>query len=362
MHHPSSAVEDLITTETENGDILSEQAHEYVCNNGALNTLETLSRAVSAIPSELIPYLCKASLQSLDQSLPIVAPHLLLRNPDDGTSKRPQAVGGVHDMDLSALSCELCTAARPLSTGCTALDLLLGGGIQTDTPAIVEISGAAGAGKTQVVAQLCVTTAMPPSNASSIYASTEGVPPVRRIQSMAESLCRKVGLNDGSESPARRVFIEQIRTSDHLLSWARLRLPYLIRTVCPRVRLVVIDSVAAVYRAEFTDAAARASHLTSLVQALKQALSQQELDGKTVCVCVNQVSQSLDRCTGELDSTVPALGTAWGQHVDTRMFLKRVSGDRRCARILHSSYLPCDGRAAGFRITAGGVVPDEGGS
>ena len=36
-----------------------------------------------------------------------------------------------------------------------------------------------------------------------------------------------------------------------------------------------------------------------------------KIQKKVICVCVNQVSQSIDRLTGDLDATVPSLGVSW---------------------------------------------------
>lgn len=295
-------------------EFLSRRADEYICDHGAKGTLETLSRAVSSLPSALVPHLCRSSLAALDQTLPLSSPHW-------------------------AEDCEA------LGTGCAPLDQLLGGGLVADGGALYEISGPAGAGKTQVAMQVCAAAAR--AGGSAIYACTEGAPPMARLA----ALC-------GSEVAARYVYVERLRTSEHLLQWAGGgRLAYMVRTFTPRVRVIVVDSVAAVYRAEFSDAGARAAHLTALARALRQPCG-------VVVVCINQVSQAPDRVSGELSATIPALGGAWSALVDTRIFITRVrgcggSGGRRCASILSSSYLPSDGRKAYFRITGDGVVQDN---
>lgn len=237
------------------------------------------------------------------------------------------------------------------------MDRLLGGGFPL-TGGILEISGQAGVGKTQLVLQISIMAAAPLQHggiqSSAILAFTEGLPPVSRMHHIDTALCKKFDLPSGSL--LHGVIIETIRSSDELLKWANFRLPYLLRETASR--LVVIDSVAAVYRPDFDDPIARATHLTAMAAAVKHAMT--AVDG--VAVCVNQVSQSREPGSQSLNLTVPALGSAWGRCVATRIFLQRlrVGDDCRFAKVLASSYLPvCEDLGESYRITRNGVVSDD---
>lgn len=242
-----------------------------------------------------------------------------------------------------------------LSTNCPSLDELLGGGIPVGTGGIVEVSGKAGVGKTQLAIQLALMSVAPLVNGGlqsrSIYAFTEGKKAPDRILAMERALCQRFSLEQGSLLSG--ILLENIGSSDELQKWTEHRLPYLMRT-CD-VRVIIVDSVTAVYRLEFGDPLSRANHLVQMVSGLKAAAGR----ANGVCVCVNQVSQAAEG-GGDLSATVPALGAAWGNCVSMRVFLSRM-GSRRFAKVLESSWVPVtEGAGAQYRISAGGVVnPDD---
>lgn len=185
-----------------------------------------------------------------------------------------------------------------------------------------------------------------------VLAFTEGPPPMKRMRQIDAALCASREM--GAGTLLGKVVVEEVRSVDQLLDWARHRLPYLFRKTGATV--VVIDSVAAVYRPEFDDAISRAGHLVALAAALKKAAA----DVGGVCVCINQVSQSVG-FDGGLSKTVPALGAAWANCVDTRVFLRRgrVGGEIRFAKVLHSSFVPSTaGDGAEYRVAEEGIVCD----
>lgn len=316
------------------------KARDVVQDKGVFSVLEDLSLPHSRTDPALHPYLSIAVLNALDVSLPIESLVCLQPIPRD-------------QINVSPLS--LCISNDVLGTGCESLNGLLGGGIPMDAPAIFEVSGAAGAGKTQLMMQLALMCACPVSagglDSQSIYVSTEGTAPLSRFLSLSEHLSSHLSVPHKTQL-AKRVIIETIRTSEDLLNWALWRLPYLLRVT--GARLLIIDSIAALYRPEFDDAMLRANHLARLIRAIRIAL----IPLSAVCVCVNQVSQAVDRFSGNLDKIVPALGASWSGHVSTRIFIARRFGGHREAKILHSSYLPDDGRMATFLVAEEGIIND----
>lgn len=304
---------------------LLQTAHARVTQQGATTVLEELSRAHTTLDAALLPYLAMVAIERLAYPPRIRS-----------LSQTPHSV---------------------LRTGCASLDALVGGGFPLDAPAVFEVSGAAGAGKTQLMIQLALMAPAPCTvgglASSSIYVSTEGKPPISRFHTLSMALPQRLSFACPDPSLAEGVIVEKVRDSDHLLYWASARLPWLLRRTGARV--IIVDSVAALYRPEFHDPVARANHLVQLVRALRTAIA--PVSG--VCICVNQVSQAVDRFSGTLDATVPALGSSWAQLVATRVFLKRTFDKRRVATILHSSYLPNDGRKAYFRVASEGIVSDD---
>ncbi|KAJ8411683.1 hypothetical protein AAFF_G00153210 [Aldrovandia affinis] len=120
------------------------------------------------------------------------------------------------------------------------------------------------------------------------------------------------------------------------------------------VRLVVVDSVAALFRCEFQsdETIERARHLLAFASSLEQ-LSRSFL---APVLCINQVTDIVGnsdpaRCSyGLVDTKVlPALGMAWAHQVLVRLMLRRLagrsetgdsSGDARKLEVVFAPHLP----------------------
>uniref|UniRef100_A0A8C5FNP8 X-ray repair complementing defective repair in Chinese hamster cells 3 n=1 Tax=Gadus morhua TaxID=8049 RepID=A0A8C5FNP8_GADMO len=88
-----------------------------------------------------------------------------------------------------------------------------------------------------------------------------------------------------------------------------------------RVRLLVVDSVAALFRSEFQadQGLERSRHLTAFATALHKLSASYQLP----ILCVNQVGVR----HGPVDSkVVPALGMAWANQVMVRLMVTRLPG------------------------------------
>ncbi|XP_023649053.1 DNA repair protein XRCC3 isoform X3 [Paramormyrops kingsleyae] len=96
-------------------------------------------------------------------------------------------------------------------------------------------------------------------------------------------------------------------------------------------RLVVLDSVAALFRCEFTaeESSERARHLVALASTL-QRLSH---SFNAPVLCINQVTDVVEHCDasqfrcGLVESPVlPALGMAWANQLLVRLMMRRLGG------------------------------------
>ena len=127
------------------------------------------------------------------------------------------------------------------STGSESFDSFLGGGIETQ--ALTEIAGEFGSGKSQLCYTLCVTANMPGKEDNGIiYVDTENSFKAERIYQIAESR----GLD--AEEILNRINICKIYYSTHLEAVIRSLAKYIEQY---RVRLVIIDSIISLHRAEF---------------------------------------------------------------------------------------------------------------
>ncbi|XP_054269329.1 DNA repair protein XRCC3-like [Macrosteles quadrilineatus] len=232
-----------------------------------------------------------------------------------------------------------------LSTGCTALDQLLGGGLVTR--GVTELAGHSGAGKTQLCLQLSLTCQLPQDNgglnAGAVFICTEDRFPSVRLNELIKTFPgarRSKNITFGSN-----IFVEHIADAVELQQCVGTRLPQLLRQ--QRIGLVVVDSVAAIYRADYTHAemVQRARDLRTLARQLHSLANTHHI----AVVCINQVS---DVRRGEHSVTVPALGLAWANLVTCRLQMFRNYEFRRL-QVVFSPQLPqgyCQ-----YKIAAAGV-------
>ncbi|XP_062589034.1 DNA repair protein XRCC3-like [Saccostrea cucullata] len=206
-----------------------------------------------------------------------------------------------------------------LSTGCKQIDEVLRGGILTR--GITEICGESASGKTQFCLQLCLSVQLPQDlgglGAGAAYICTEDAFPSKRLGQMIDYLRRR---SDRHRQIAfgDQIFIEHVPDLESLNMCIHQKLPHLLSG--GNVKLLVIDSVAAVFRSDYElkDMYKRSKHMASLAASLQQLSSKYCLP----VVCVNQVTDSMQ--TG-VKSKVPALGLAWSNQVTSRLSLARTS-------------------------------------
>jgi len=133
-----------------------------------------------------------------------------------------------------------------ITTGSKNLDNLLGGkGVETR--AITEAFGAYGSGKTQLGLTLAVNVQLPPenggSNGKAVFIDTEGTFRPGRIKQIAEA----IGANP--EKVLKNIFVARAFNSDHQILLLD-RISEMVKEGEP-IKLVIVDSLTAHFRAEF---------------------------------------------------------------------------------------------------------------
>jgi len=256
---------------------------------------------------------------------------------------------GLVSAPVPALEYEGRLAERPrLPTGVKAVDELLGGGLEPGS--IYELAGEYGAGKTQICHQLSVMVQVFDSELAGkcLYIDTEGTFSSQRIRAVAARL----GL-DPTEA-LRNVLVSRVETVVALEEAVREQAPKAIEEA--GVRLVVIDSVIALYRAQFRGRewlARRQQRLNYVLDWLKRL---GRAYSPLYLVVTNQVLSS--PMPGLASIKLPAGGNIIA-HASTHRFILRKAGDKHVIQVLDSPYLP-RGAVAEFRITEGGVEDVEG--
>lgn len=172
------------------------------------------------------------------------------------------------------------------------LDAALGGGVPLGR--ITEFAGESGTGKTQFLLALCLAVQLPPPRGPgqhALYISTESGLATRRLAQMLASSPALAGL-DAAHRPSLDNILSTVtpdlESQDHILEY---QVPVLISR--HNIGLLVIDSVAANYRAEFerqgshgSNMAARSAELVRLGALLRDLARRHNL----AVVVANQVA------------------------------------------------------------------------
>lgn len=180
----------------------------------------------------------------------------------------------------------------------TDIDTALEGGIHTGY--ITEIAGESAAGKTQIVLGLLLATQLPAPNGvqrSAIYISTEAPLNTSRLHQILAAHPFYSSLAPNARPSLDRILtipVNDLEAQDHILEF---QLPIAVKRY--NIGLVVIDSVAANYRAEHStknaeDLADRATELAKLGTLLRRIATEDNV----AIVVTNQVSDRFDDPAG----------------------------------------------------------------
>jgi DNA repair protein RadA len=213
-----------------------------------------------------------------------------------------------------------------ITTGSQSFDIFLGGGIETQ--ALTEVAGEFGSGKSQLCYTLCATTNMSNENNGVIFIDTENTFRAERIHQIAESR----GLD--AEEILKRISVCRIYYSSHLEAIVRSLAKYIEQF---RARLVIIDSIISLHRAEFAGRETlvdRQQRLNTLLHKLKRLAEIY----KIAIVYTNQVqAQPDDFFSNGFNSMRAAGGNIMGHTSTYRIFLRK-AGRNRIATMLDSPY------------------------
>ncbi len=215
------------------------------------------------------------------------------------------------------------------STGSYALDDLLLGGIETQ--ALTEFYGEFGSGKSQVCHTLCVTAKQPVEagglNSSVIYIDTEGTFRPERVEQIARSR--------GFEPTEilKNIAVCKVYNSSHLELIVKDLGKYIDDF---KAKLVVIDSIISLHRAEFSGRGTLADRQQRLNGMLHKLIRLAEIYNIAI-VITNQVQSSPDTFFG--DPTKATGGNVLGHASTYRIYLRK-SGENRIAKMMDSPYHP----------------------
>lgn len=258
-------------------------------------------------------------------------------------ARKSMAITFVRGDELVKLRSEI----RHLTFGCSALDNLLGGGVETQS--ITEFYGEFGTGKSQICQQLCVTVQLPYDQGGleggALYIDTENTFRPERITQIAP----KFGLDP--DETLRRIIFAEGYTSNHQMMLLENSDEVIKEN---NIRLIIIDSVTSHFRSEYLGREMLAprqqqlnKHLHKLIR-LGRAFN-------AAAVITNQVMAQPDVFFARM--VQPVGGHIMGHTSHSRVFLRKGRDNVRIAKLTVSPFLP-EGEAP-LRITERGIESDE---
>ncbi len=236
-----------------------------------------------------------------------------------------------------------------IATGSQNLNQLLGGkGVESK--AMTEAYGAFSSGKSQLAFTLAVNVQLPKeqggANGKAVLIDTEGTFRPDRIRQLAEA----IGAN--SEKVLKNILVARAFNSDHQILLID-KISEMIKDGEP-IKLVIIDSLTAHFRAEFAGRGQLADRQQKLNRYLHNLMRMAEQHNLAIFV-TNQVMANPGMMFG--DPTTPVGGNIVGHMSTVRLYLRRGKAGSRVAKLIDAPHLPDN--EAQFFITGAGVRDEE---
>ncbi len=236
-------------------------------------------------------------------------------------------VGGFETGDVIL---ERRKSVAKLTTCSKAFDELLGGGLETQ--AITEAFGEFGSGKSQLAHQLAVNVTRTEDegglNGDTVWIDTESTFRPERVRQMAEAL------ELDPEAILKRIHVARAFNSHHQMLLMEKANEM---TKDYPVRLVVVDSLTAHFRAEYIGRGVLAERQQLLNKHIHELMRFGDVHNAAIYV-TNQVAAKPDAFFG--DPTRPIGGHIVGHSATFRIYLRKSKGGKRIARLIDSPNMP----------------------
>ena len=236
-----------------------------------------------------------------------------------------------------------------ITTGSQNLNNLLGGkGVEMGS--VTEMYGAFGSGKSQVAFALAVNVQLPKeqggADGKAVFIDTEGTFSPSRIKQIAE------GIGADSNRVLKNILIARSFNSYHQILLVD-KISEMIKEREP-IKLIIIDSLTAHFRAEFSGRGQLADRQQKLNKYLHNLIRMAEQHKLAVYV-TNQVMANPAMMFG--DPTTAVGGHIVGHAAKYRVYLRRGKAGSRVAKLIDSPNLPEN--EAQFFVTEHGVRDED---
>lgn len=230
-----------------------------------------------------------------------------------------------------------------ISTGSKDLDEMIGGGVEVG--AITEAYGKFASGKTQLGFQLCVEAQLPKSEGglggNVLFLDTEATFRPERIKEIANAK----GMD--SDKVLDSIYYVRAQNTDQQILTIE-RADKLVEE--KGIRLIVVDSMMALFRAEFIGRGAlgeRQGKLNAHVHKLQNLAEKHNL----AVYLTNQVMDNPGILFG--DPTTPTGGNILAHAATTRLYMRKSKEEKRIVRLIDSPNMP-EGECV-IKITREGI-------
>ena len=227
-----------------------------------------------------------------------------------------------------------------ISTGSKAFDALVGGGFES--AAITECFGEYGSGKTQLSHILAVNCQKQYPGSTIVYIDTENTFRPERI----EQISKGAGLEP--TNVLKNIKVAKAFNTDHQMLLAE-KVEDLIKKQGLDVKLVIIDSLTAHFRAEYIGRGTLAERQQKINRHMRDIAKLAQIHNFCVYV-TNQVMARPDMFFG--DPTQPIGGHIVGHASTFRIYLRKGKKGSRVAKLVDSPNLP-EGEARFYVETSG---------
>lgn len=228
-----------------------------------------------------------------------------------------------------------------ITTGSKSFDALMGGGFET--AAITECFGEFGSSKTQIAHILAVSCQLNDPKAVAVYIDTENTFRPERIKQLAE------GFKLDPKKVLANIKVARAYNSDHQILLAE-KVEDIIKEGT-NVKLVIVDSLTAHFRAEFIGRGTLAERQQKINKHMH--ILMKLADTHNLCIYVtNQVMARPDVFFG--DPTQAIGGHIVGHSSTFRIYLRKGKKGSRVAKLVDSPNLP-EGEC-NFMVTEAGLV------
>jgi DNA repair protein RadA len=214
-----------------------------------------------------------------------------------------------------------------ISLGCSNIDAMLAGGVHTG--AITEFFGSYGSGKTQFGHMLAVQCQRDDPDGVAIYIDTENTFRPGRVKQFAE------GLGMDAEKVLKNIKVARAFNSDHQMLLVD-KAEELIKEGL-KVKLIIVDSLTAHFRAEFIGRGTLAERQQKLNKHMHALSKLADMYNVGVYV-TNQVMAKPDAFFG--DPTEAIGGHIVGHNSTYRVYLRRGKKGTRVAKLIDAPDLP----------------------